>query len=117
MGCGPLHLVEAGPPARLGRLAPTSLITVESSASFATEIGSAFELHKGVAAAVSEAISAGALPFTISGNCNASLGTVAGVQGAQAAKGLGVLWFDGHGDSNTPETFTGSFLDAMGLST
>jgi arginase len=24
---------------------------------------------------------------------------------------------DGHGDSNTPETFTGTFLDAMGLST
>ena len=117
MGCGPIHLVEAGAPARLGRLAPTSLVCVEASAPFPTEIGSAFELHRAVAAAVSEAIRAGTLPFTLSGNCNASLGTVAGVQGAQAAEGLGVLWFDGHGDSNTPETFTGSFLDAMGLST
>ncbi len=28
-----------------------------------------------------------------------------------------MIWFDGHGDCNTPETFTGDFLDAMGLST
>jgi arginase len=28
-----------------------------------------------------------------------------------------VVWFDAHGDCNTPETFTGNFLDAMGLST
>lgn len=117
MGCGPLRLMEAGAPARLECLAPASLVPVEASAAFATEIGSAFELHKAVAAAVSEAIRADALPLTLSGNCNASLGTVAGIQNAQTAEGLGVLWFDGHGDSNTPETFTGSFLDAMGLST
>lgn len=30
---------------------------------------------------------------------------------------VGVVWFDGHGDCNTPENFTGNFLDAMGLST
>jgi arginase len=117
MGCGPLHLIRAGAPARLGRLAQTSLVSLETSAPFATEIGSAFELHRAVAATVSDALREGALPFVLSGNCNASLGTVAGVQDAQAGDRLGVLWFDGHGDSNTPETFTGSFLDAMGLST
>ena len=117
MGRGPLHLVEAGAPERLGRSAPVSVIPVELSGSFPTEIGSAFELHRAVAVATSEAIGNGALPLVLSGNCNASLGTVAGIQGAGARDGLGVVWFDGHGDSNTPETFIGTFLDAMGLST
>ena len=117
MGRGPLRLVEAGAPECLGRTAPVSVIPVEHAASFSTEIGSAFELHRAVAAATLEAVENGALPLVLSGNCNASLGTVAGVQGAGALDGLGIVWFDGHADSNTPETFTGTFLDAMGLST
>jgi arginase len=117
MGSGPLHLVQAGAQARLDRFAPTSLVSIESSASFPTEIGTAFELHRALAVVVAEAIGEGALPLVLSGNCNASLGTVAGIQGANSAGHLGAVWFDGHGDSNTPETFTGTFLDAMGLST
>lgn len=117
MGYGPLHLVGAGAQARLARYAPTSLVTIETSASFPTEIGTAFELHRALAVAVSEAIGQEALPLVLSGNCNASLGTVAGIQGADSAGHVGVVWFDGHGESNTPETFTGTFLDAMGLST
>ena len=117
MGRGPLHLVEAGAPDCLGRSAPVSVIPIELSASFPTEIGTAFELHRAVAVATSEAVRNGALPLVLSGNCNASLGTVAGIQDAGTRDGLGVVWFDGHGDSNTPETFSGTFLDAMGLST
>jgi arginase len=109
--------MSAGVPAQLARLAPTSVIHAETSTPFATEIGSAFELHRIVAEAVSGACQAGALPLVLSGNCNASLGTIAGIQHAGLGQGLGVVWFDGHGDSNTPETFTGNFLDAMGLST
>jgi arginase len=41
------------------------------------------------------------------------LGTIAGVD----LVGLGVVWFDGHGDFNTPETTTSGFLDGMGLAT
>ena len=29
---------------------------------------------------------------------------------------FGLIWFDAHGDYNTPETTTSGFLDAMGLS-
>lgn len=117
MGAGPLRLTEGDALARLRRLGPLATVTVESSSPFVTEIGSAFELHRAVAAEVSRALAAGTLPLVLSGNCNASVGTVAGIQSAAPAERLGVLWLDGHGDCNTPETFTGTFLDAMGLST
>lgn len=42
---------------------------------------------------------------------------MSGLLAAGAGGDLGVVWFDGHGDSNTPETFAGTFLDAMGLTT
>lgn len=115
MGCGPLHLVEAGALDQLAGVASTVVETIEATAPFTTEIGSAFELHRAVANAVERTRKAGDLPLVLSGNCNASLGTVAGLQ--RTGQCLGVVWFDGHGDSNTPETFTGTFLDAMGLST
>lgn len=117
MGAGPLHLVEAGAAARLKAGGPVSLSTLESESSFRTEIGTAFELHRSAAAAVSKAIRAGARPVVLSGNCNSSLGTVAGMRHASPDLPVGVVWFDGHGDCNTPETFEGDFLDAMGIST
>jgi hypothetical protein len=46
-----------------------------------------------------------------------SCGTVAGLCAAYPGTPVGIVWFDGHGDCNTPETFTGDFLDAMSLST
>ena len=96
------------------------LHAVESASAFPTEIGTAFELHRAVAAEVAAARCGGALPLVLSGNCNSSLGTVAGLQAAAAAAPggpVGVVWLDGHGDCSTPETFTGDFLDSMGLST
>jgi arginase len=99
----------------LASFTSTWVEAVEVTTPFITEIGSAFSLHRAVASSVSSACKDYDLPLVLSGNCNASLGTVAGLQ--NAGLGLGVIWFDGHGDSNTPETFTGTFLDAMGLST
>jgi arginase len=117
MGRGPLHLMAAGLMDRLRVFAPTTSETIEVRASFVTEIGSAFELHRAVSAAVSASSVSGNLPLVLSGNCNSAIGTVAGLRSTISGERLGVVWFDGHGDCNTPETFTGSFLDAMGLST
>jgi arginase len=95
----------------------THLVPVVSDAAFPTEIGTAFELHRRVAGTVAQAAREGDRALVLSGNCNSSLGTVAGLQLADPGAPVGVIWFDGHGDCNTPETFTGDFLDAMGLST
>ncbi len=118
MGRGPLYLVERGALDLLREVdADVRLTPIESALPFPTEIGTAFELHRAVAERVAEVARAGSLPLVLSGNCNAAIGTTAGLQAADPDAPLGVVWFDGHGDSNTPETFTGTFLDAMGLST
>ena len=120
MGCGPLHLVERGAALdHLRRVGPDDvrLVPVETAAALPTEIGTAFELHRDVSEAVAEAARGGVLPLVLSGNCNSAIGAVSGLQGADPDAPVGVVWFDGHGDCNTPDTFTGTFLDAMGLST
>jgi arginase len=48
----------------------------------------------------------------LSGNCDASLGTVSGC----GCDTTGVVWFDAHGESTTPETTQSGFLDGMGIS-
>jgi arginase len=52
------------------------------------------------------------LPIVLPGNCSATVGVVAGLN----ATGLGVIWFDAHGDCETPESTTSGFLDGMGIS-
>ena len=51
------------------------------------------------------------LPLVVAGNCNTSLGAIA----ASDPDELGVIWFDAHGDFNTPETSSSGFLDGMAL--
>jgi arginase len=84
---------------------------IESSASFTTEIGTAFELNRLLGGAVRLARDKGGFPVVLAGNCNTCLGTIAGMGEDQ----LGIVWFDAHGDFNTPETTLSGFLDGMGL--
>lgn len=50
-------------------------------------------------------------PLILAGNCNACLGALAGI----AARPVGVIWLDAHGDFNTPDTSPSGFLDGMAL--
>ena len=84
---------------------------IESNASFTTEIGTAFELNRLLAERISSAISSKMFPIVLAGNCNSCLGTIAGIGQSR----LGIVWFDAHGDFNTPETTVSGFLDGMGL--
>ena len=115
MGAGPMHLVargllerlrETGAGVELRELAP-------SSGGWVAEIGTAFDLDRQLARAVTEARTRGAFPLTLAGNCITSVGTIGGL----GAGSTGVLWFDAHGDFNTPETTVGGFLDGMALAT
>jgi len=54
----------------------------------------------------------GAFPLALLGDCNGSLGMVAGLQRAGAGR-LGMLWFDAHADFNTPETTLSGMLGGM----
>jgi arginase len=88
-----------------------SLETLESSSEFRAEIQTQFTLYASVARQVIAARQKDAFPLVLSGNCGASVGVIAGAQN----KSLGVIWFDAHGEFNTPETTTTGFLDGMGL--
>ena len=114
MGAGPLVLAPALDE-RLraaGRDVRTVFIDAPAE-SWRAEIRTAFELARGVSAAVRDARAAGAFPLVLSGNCGpAAIGSVAGLETPPA-----VCWFDAHGDFNTPDTTTGGFLDGMPLAT
>jgi arginase len=75
-------------------------------------VATAFELHALVSDQVRQAIAEGGFPLVLSGNCNtAAIGAIAGA----GSEGLGIVWFDAHGEFNTPETTTTGFIDGMGL--
>ena len=84
---------------------------IEAAGSFHAENATAFGLMRLISERVREAAGSGFSPLVLSGNCNASVGTVAGLGPEQ----VGVVWFDGHADFNTPHTSRTAFLDGMGL--
>ena len=115
MGAGPMHLVALGLLDRLrergGEVALREL--APSRDSWVAEVGTAFDLDRQLASEVAAARRRSAFPLTLAGNCITSVGTIGGL----GAGTTGVLWFDAHGDFNTPETTVGGFLDGMALAT
>jgi arginase len=84
---------------------------VDAESKFTMEVGTAFELNRLLSREVRSAVSSGAFPLVLAGNCNSCLGNIAGVNLEQP----GVVWFDAHGEFNTPETTLSGFLDGMPL--
>jgi arginase len=113
MGGGPDRLMDKGLPQMLRSENRPSLafVDVVPEANPPAEVAVAFELDRLVSEQVREAHAKGEVPLVLSGNCNTSVGTLAGV----GPEGLGVVWFDAHADFNTPETTTTGFTDGMGL--
>ena len=113
MGAGPSHLVSHGMLERLRTAGHRTTVTelAPATGSWVAEIGTAFDLDRQLAASVAATVARGAFPITLAGNCISSVGTIGGL----GAGPVGVLWFDAHGDFNTPETTVGGFLDGMAL--
>lgn len=114
MGRGPEHFIHHGIDQMLrARGHEVHVDTIEASIPFRAEIATAFELNRSLAEHVRAALTRRSFPLVLSGNCNSCLGTLAGINSSH----VGIVWFDGHGDFNTPETTVGGFLDGMGLAT
>ena len=117
VGRGPERLLEAGAEKALGShgarvgLEVIELQEHQRDASGASEAGAGFELIRLVAARAGEAIADGAFPVLLSGSCFAGLGMVAGM----GESSPGVVWFDAHGDFNTPDSSVDGYFDGMGL--
>jgi arginase len=117
VGRGPERLLEAGAEAALGshgadvRLETVELQEHHRDESGASEAGAGFELIRLVASHVRAAVADGAYPVLLSGSCFVGLGVVTGLD----ERSPGVVWFDAHGDFNTPESSIDGYFDGMGL--
>ena len=113
MGLGPQRIYEAGLKDLFSRIgAHVVCEEISLGAQYPAEISAAFELCRKLAERVRECKQGGIFPIVLSGNCNAALGTVSGC----GARDTGIVWFDAHGESTTPETTCSGFLDGMGIS-
>ena len=65
-------------------------------------------LYEAVAEAVATEARGGRVPVVLSGDCTTSLGVVAGLQ--RADRDPRIVWFDGHGDVQTPQTTSSGYL-------
>jgi len=119
MGAGPEALVEAGAAARLrARGHEVREHEVEPTSSWRAELRTAFELHRQIATTAAAALADGRVPLLLAGNCSGTTGMLAALQASQAATSrprVGLLWFDAHGDFNTPDIDPWGFLDGQGL--
>lgn len=84
---------------------------IDADTPYTTEITTAFELNRALSIKVKAAVGKGWFPLVLAGNCNACLGTLGGIGSTTP----GVIWFDAHGEFNTPETTLSGFLDGMPL--
>lgn len=113
MGNGPDRFVDAGAVSHAeSRGFAVELMETTPDDEFAHEIGAAFAVLRAHAQQVERAVDDGAFPLTLGGNCSTTIATVAALGREDR---LGVVWFDAHGDANTPETTTTGFFDGMPL--
>ena len=111
-GLGPGHFIQNKTDKMLEADGHQIRITrIEAKSAFTMEVGTAFELNRLLSDEVRTAVGKDFFPMILSGNCNSCLGTIAGI----GSRNLGVVWFDAHGEFNTPETTLSGFLDGMPL--
>ena len=84
---------------------------VELPTPFAHEVGATFALLGSLAEEVRIVGGRDRLPIVLAGDCITCLGTLAALESGR----LGIVWFDAHGDLNTPDTTLTGFLDGMAL--
>lgn len=112
MGRGPAHILEHGLRDVLAEHG-YSVASTDVKVDFMTENAAAFGVCRALSERVKAAREAQAFPLLLTGNCGNALGTLAGLEIGKT----GIVWFDAHGEFNTPDTTRSGFLDGMGLAT
>jgi arginase len=101
---GASRLVEAGG-------AGQSVERVLRRTPFRDSVSASADVNSELAAIVRRATGAGSVPHVHAGSCDACLGILAGFDHRRC----GVVWFDAHGDFNTPESTESGFFPGMSL--
>lgn len=89
-----------------------SVVITNRKAKYVAEIA---KVSAKLAEKVAESIQQGALPVVLGGDHSVAIGAVAGV--ARIKQPVGLIWFDTHGDMNTPETSPSGNVHGMSLAT
>jgi len=111
-GKGPLRIVQAGAEKlAAAKGVAVAVERVDRGEPFRDSGSASLIVCKRLAATTQKVIEAGRLPFVLAGGCDASAGALSGFDHAQC----GVVWFDAHGDFNTPETTISGYLAGMSM--
>lgn len=112
MGAGPVRYLDAGVEDALSEEGlEVGVETVRRRGPFEDEQSATADVNARLAERVGAAVARGSFPLVLGGNCDSALGSLAGIGTA----GVGIVWFDAHGDFNTPETSTSGYLGGMPL--
>lgn len=111
-GASPLRYVQAGIEQAFSERGLTVTIERIQQDEFHSDPRSAsIAINKKLAYAVKQSLLADEFPLIVSGSCDVSLGILAGFDHSHTR----VIWFDAHGDFNTPETTKSGFFGGMPL--
>lgn len=114
VGLGPARLIEGGLVSRLraaGHDVREEIVELPNSPAPPPDaLTRVVALQARLSVAVRQAIGLDEFPIVLAGNCASAVGTLA-ARPADAA----VLWFDAHGDFNTPHTTITGKIDGMAL--
>lgn len=109
---GPQRLVQAGAKKLVAdKGVAVTVERVDRGEPFRDSGSASLAVGKRLAPVVRRAIEAGQFPLVLAGGCDVSRGILSGFDHGQC----GVVWFDAHGDFNTPETTTSGYLDGMSM--
>jgi len=109
---GPERLVQGGAEKLVAAMGLTVTVErVDRGEPFRDSGNASLIVSKRLARIVRQAIAAKQFPLVLAGGCDVSKGILSGFDHARC----GVVWFDAHGDFNTPETTTSGYFDGMSL--
>jgi arginase len=109
---GPRRCIEAGAAERLAAAGhQVRVAEVNRKAPFRDTVSASLDVCLGLANQVRQAIRGAEFPLVLAGGCDASKGILSGID----HRAGGVVWFDAHGDFNTPDSTISGFFPGMSM--
>jgi arginase len=108
---GPDRYVAAGAQQLVMMDGTARTVRAERNDEFRDTASASFAVCADLARLVRQAVDAEEFPFVLAGGCDASKGILSGFD----HESTGVVWFDAHGDFNTPESTISGYFPGMSL--
>lgn len=107
---GPMRFLEAGADKVLiGKGIDVEIESIDLGKPFLDSVSASLAINKKLAASVSRSVEEDGFALVLAGSCDASIGIMGGLGDTER----GVVWFDAHGDYNTPDTTLTGFFGGM----